>query len=187
MTRNELNNEYFEWMYQLVCNEQYSRRLSYRKLLSHLHNIEFIYIIGMDGNRAEDGIDLRYRFGYEQRYKSPMIATLLDDRSCSVLEMLIALAMRCEEHIMDDPDVGNQTGQWFWNMIVNLGLGSMNDGKFDEKYVDDVISRFLNRQYKRNGEGGLFTVEHCKNDLRSAEIWYQMCWYLDGVLENGRK
>lgn len=182
MTRDELNNEYFNWMYQLVCNEKYYRRLSYCKLLSHLHNIEFTYIIGMDGNRAEDGIDLRYRFGYERQYIDPMIATYLDDRSCSLLEMLIALAMRCEEHIMDDPDVGNRTGQWFWNMIVNLGLGSMNDSKYDEKYVDGVISRFLNREYKRNGDGGLFTVPNCKNDLRSAEIWYQMCWYLDDIL-----
>ena len=183
MTGNELNNKYFEWMYQLVCN---NRRLSYRKLLSYLHNVEFIYIIEMDSNRAEDGIDLRYRFGYEQGYNNQMISTLLDNRPCSVLEMLIALAIRCEEHIMDDPDIGNRTGQWFWNMIVNLGLGSMDDSMFDENYVKDVVLRFLDRKYKRNGEGGLFTVEHCKRDLRTVEIWYQMCWYLDEVLENGR-
>lgn len=182
MTRNELNNEYFEWMYQLVCNEKYSKRLSYRKLLSHLHSIEFVYIIGMDSNRAEDGIDLRYRFGYERQYERSIIATYLDNQSCSVLEMLTALAIRCEEHIMDDPDVGNRTGQWFWNMIVNLGLGSMNDAKHNKDYVDGVISRFMNREYKRNGEGGLFTVEHCKHDLRTAEIWYQMCWHLDDIL-----
>ncbi len=70
MTRNELNNKYFEWMYQLVYN---NRRISYRKLFSYLHNVEFIYIIEMDGNRAEDGIDLRYRFGYEQGYDLSLI------------------------------------------------------------------------------------------------------------------
>ena len=182
MTKNELNNEYFEWMYQLVCNEKYPKRLSYWKLLSHLHSIEFIYIIGMDGNRAEDGIDLRYRFGYERKYEGSMIATYLDARPCSVLEMLTALAIRCEEHIMDDPDIGNRTEQWFWSMISNLGLGSMSDTKFDKGYLDGVITRFLNREYKRNGEGGLFTVKNCKYDLRTAEIWYQMCWYLDDIL-----
>ena len=57
MTEIELNNEYFEWMCQLVCNERYSRRLSYQKLLRHLHNIDFQYMLPMDGNRAEDGID----------------------------------------------------------------------------------------------------------------------------------
>lgn len=183
MTQNELNNEYFEWMYQLVCNERYSKRLSYRKLLTHLHNVDFNYIIGMDANRVEDGIDLRYRFGYENSYEDPMIATYLDNRPCSVLEMLIALANRCEEHIMDDPDIGNRTGQWFWNMIVNLDLGAMSDANFDRNYVDDMVTRFLDRKYKRNGEGGLFTIEHCKYDLRSVEIWYQMCWYLDDILQ----
>lgn len=182
MTRNELNNEYFEWMYQLVCNEKYPKRLSHRKLLSHLHSIDFVYIIGMDGNRAEDGMDLRYRFGYERRYEAPVIATCLDDRPCSILEMLTALAIRCEEHIMDDPDIGNRTGQWFWSMISNLGLGFMSDTKFDKRYLDGVISNFLNREYKRNGEGGLFTVKNCKHDLRTAEIWYQMCWYLDDII-----
>lgn len=182
MTKSELNNEYFEWMYQLVCNEQYSRRLSYRKLLTHLHEIEFVYIIGMDGNRAEDGIDLRYRFGYERQYEGSLIDTYLDDCPCSILEMLTALAIRCEEHIMDDPDIGNRTGQWFWSMIDNLGLGAMNDAKFNKGYLDSIITKFLNREYKRNGEGGLFTVNNCKHDLRTAEIWYQMCWYLDNIL-----
>lgn len=182
MTKNELNKEYFEWMYQLVCNEKYPKSLSYRKLLTHLHDMEFTYIIEMDGNRAEDGIDLRYRFGYERRYNSHMIETYLDDRPCSVLEMLTALAIRCEEHIMDDPDIGNRTGQWFWNMISNLGLSSLNDARFDSGYLNRVITRFLNRKYKRNGEGGLFTVKNCKHDLRNVEIWYQMCWYLDDIL-----
>ena len=182
MTQNELNDEYFEWMYQLVCNERYPAGLSHRKLLTHLYTVEFDYIIGMDGNRAEDGIDLRYRFGYENSYEDPAIAHYLDNRPCSVLEMLIALAVRCEEHIMGDPEIGNRIGQWFWNMIENLGLGSMTDAEFDKKYVDRVVSRFLNREYKQNGEGGLFTVENCRYDLRSIEIWYQMCWYLDGIL-----
>ena len=40
MTRNELNNAYFDWMYQLVCDDEYSRGLSYRKLLFLLHAVK---------------------------------------------------------------------------------------------------------------------------------------------------
>lgn len=184
MTRHELNSEYFEWMCQLVYSERYSRRLSYRKLLSYLHSVEFTYTIGMDGNRAEDGVDLRYRFGSEQGYSGGIIANLLDDKPCSVLEMLIALSVRCEEHIMDNPEIGNRTGQWFWNMIVNLGLGSMTDTKFNETYAEDIIARFLNREYEPNGEGGLFTLHRCRYDMRTVEIWYQMMWYLNEVLKS---
>jgi hypothetical protein len=152
------------------------------KLLSYLHEREFNYILDMDGNRAEDGMDLRYRFAYENAYDYSMVATYLDDRPCSILEMMVALAFRCEEHIMDDPDIGNRTGQWFWGMIENLGLGHMYDSEFDNHYVDTVLDRFLNRQYKRNGEGGLFTIENCRRDLRDIEIWYQMSWYLTGKM-----
>lgn len=186
MDRDELNNLYFEWMYRLVCGSKpNSRNNSYRKLLMHLHTAEFIYIIGMDGNRYEDGIELRYRFGRENSYHSSMIASYLDTRPCSVLEMLIALSIRCEEQIMDDSDIGDRTSQWFWDMVENLNLKVMCDSKYDREYVDGIISKFLNRQYQRNGAGGLFTVENCPYDLRSVEIWYQMCWYLDYILAKG--
>jgi hypothetical protein len=185
MTKNELNNEYFEWMYQLVCSEKRFKRQSYRGLLNHLHNTPFIYTIEMDSNRATDGIDLRYRFGYENGYQRDIITAWLDDRPCSILEMMVALSIRCEEHIMDDPTIGNRTGQWFWGMIMNLGLNPMDDLRFSAMYTNDIINRFLNHQYKQNGEGGLFTVhDKMREDLRRTEIWYQMCWYLNEVLAN---
>ncbi len=182
MTRRELNGEYFDWMCQLVYDEKYSKRLSYRKLLRCLHDIPFYYTIELDANREVDGIDLRYRFGDEQSYPQAMIASYLDDRPCSVLEMMIALSMRCEEHIMDDPDIGDRIGQWFWTMVVNLGLGAMNDSKFDEERVKTVIDRLLERDYAPNGAGGLFKVDNCRYDMRTVEIWYQMCFYLDGII-----
>lgn len=174
MTRNELNRKYFNWMYQLVCNEKHFINPSYFKLLYHLHNTDFTYIIEMDGNRAEDGMDLRYQFGYERES---------DNIPCSVLEMMIALTIRCEEHIMINPDIGNRTGEWFWGMIENLGLIEMNDVNYNQKYVANIISKFLKREYKRNGVGGLFRVNNCKYDLRTVEIWYQMCWYLANILQ----
>lgn len=176
MDEQRINDEYFEWMCGLICGNRYAEAVSYRKLLAYLHSIEFTYSIPRDKNRAEDGLDLRYRFTYETNIKH---AEDYIHGPCSVLEMMVALAIRCEENIMDDPSYGNRTGQWFWGMIVNLGLGFMTDSRFDEKFVDDVIFRFLNREYEPNGKGGLFTVRNCKYDLRTVEIWYQMCWYLD--------
>lgn len=146
-----------------------------------LHETEFVFTIPMDDNRAVDGIDLRYRFGDECSFPGPMIASLLDDSPCSVLEMMVALAVRCEEHIMDDPDIGNRTGKWFWGMIRNLGLDGMNDFRFDCRYVDDVLYRLLERRYGRNGDGGLFTVNNGR-DMRQTDIWYQMNYYLDGIV-----
>ena len=184
MTEYDLINEYFEWMYQLVCNDRYYKRLSYRKLLYLLNDIEFIPRMELDENRARDGIDFRYRFGYENRYPSEYIDECFGDRPCSILEMMIALSFRVEEQIMDDPDYGDRTGQWFWNMIVSLGLGTMSDAHFDRNYTEVVIGNFLDREYAPNGKGGLFTIENYPHDLRDVEIWTQFMWYLNDVNEN---
>lgn len=183
MTRSELNNAYFEWLCKLVCKKRYSaNRTAYRKLLRRLHDIDFNYTIPMDGNRAEDGISLRYRFGYEHSYDAPMIASYLDNRPCSVLEMMIALAIKGIDHIMYDPDIGERPGEWFWNMVRNLGLEYMDNPNFHVDYVDSCIFRFLDREYEPNGAGGLFTVEHTNRDMRFVDIWYQMCYYLDEII-----
>lgn len=176
MTQTKVINAYFEWMFELVCSGRFDRRFSYRKLLMRLHDTEFIFTIPKDSNRAVDGMDLRYRFAYDTGYDDSYL-----NGPCSVLEMMIALAIRCEENIMDDPAVGNRTGQWFWLMITNLGLGYMDDGRFDRQYVDDVIETFLARDYEPDGRGGLFYIKHCKDDLRDVEIWHQLCWYLDSI------
>lgn len=182
MTDLELNNGYFKWMCQLVNDSRFNRGLSYLKLLRHLHDTVFQYTLPMDENRAADGVDLRYRFGYEHEYEMPMIAYHLDVKPCSVLEMLIALSLRCEESIMADPSEGNRTPRWFWEMITSLGLLPMDDSSFNKSIVSDVIFHFMNHEYAKNGKGGLFTIENCKYDMRAVEIWWQMNWYLDSIL-----
>lgn len=177
MTQYEMNNAYFEWMYYLVSDD----KQSYRKLLFLLHDIDFTYMLNMDGNRYDDGVDLRYRFANEQGYSDRMTAKYLDNRPCSVLEMLIALSIRLEEHIMADPDIGNRTGIWFWTMLSNLELDDMDDNNFDPDRAEMIIQRFLNRDYLRDGTGGLFRIENCKYDLRDVDIWYQANWYLNSI------
>lgn len=181
MIEHEINEDYFEWLYEGMCGNRYSKNISYRKLLEHLHNTNFRYTISNDKNRASDGIDLRYSFALSQGCEDePELITDYLKGPCSVFEMMVALAQRCES-VMDDPKIGDRTGQWFWGMINNLGLGGMNDNRYDEQYVNDVIDTFLDREYKSNGKGGLFTIRNCEYDLREVEIWYQLCWYLDTI------
>lgn len=184
MIREDVNDIYLDWLYSIVADDRYSTKNTYRKLFDQLYNTEFTYTIPMDGNRFEDGVNLRYRFGRDNGYDEREIATYLDYCPCSVLEMMIALAIKCEDHIMDNPDLGNRVGQWFWEMIVCLGLGSMKDSNYDPDYVDSCMDIFLNRKYKRDGEGGLFRIHDRSKDMRTTDIWYQMCWYLNEVLEN---
>ena len=175
---DRINDEYFEWLCELIDSKRFSKRVSYRKLLMHLHNIEFTWDIPKDYNRADDGIKLRRRFALARN--DPELSTYIPG-PCSVLEMMVALAIRCEETIMDDALMGNRTGQWFWGMVTNLGLSAMKDSQFDRDFVDDVIARLLNREYEPDGKGGLFTVRHCSHDMRTVEIWCQLSWYLGSI------
>ena len=167
------NYEYFDWLCDIVCGKRFSKNISYKRLLACLHSIEFRVVIPNDINRAKDGVDMRRR--YYLTY-----GRIVDDGSpCTVLEMMVALTVRCEENIMDNPSFGDRTGQWFWSMINTLGLSDMIDNRFDEEFVREKIDIFLNREYEPNGQGGLFKLRHCRRDLRKVEIWYQLCWYLD--------
>lgn len=176
--KERINSDYFEWMHDLVCEDRFAKTISYRQLLTFLHEVEFIYFVPYDENRAAEGISLRYRYcllhnceDLEHYITGP----------CSVLEMMVALALRCEETIMDDPLMGNRTSQWFWNMISNMGLGSMSDNNYNEWLVNDVVTRFLNREYEPDGRGGLFRVKDWDRDMRTAEIWHQLMAYINSI------
>ena len=178
--RSVIKNRYFEWLVDLVSRNRFSQQVSYYKLLRHLHDKKFRYSIPLDRNRASDGVDLRYRFAVFNRCTAEAVGR----GPCTVLEMMIALSIRCEESIMDDPAIGDRTGQWFWGMITSLGLGGLRDDRYDPDYVEDVLDRFLDRDYEPDGRGGLFTIRHCDEDLRDVQIWRQMSWYLDTIVDD---
>lgn len=176
----EIELEYFEWICDKIIDEE--SNIKYSKLLSHLYDREFTAVIDMDNNRVEDGKTLRRRFELETGIpRDVVINSFKEHPYCSVLEMIVALAIRCEETIMTDDEYGDRTGEWFWNMIVSLGLGSMNDTRYNERKVDNILDKFIDRDYQDNGKGGLFTIEKSNRDMRNIEIWYQMCWYLDSI------
>lgn len=174
--KDKRKSDYFEWMYQIMCEGRFAKTISYKKLFAFLHEVEFVYFVPYDENRADDGVALRYRYCVlhdcidMERYL---------DGPCSVLEMMVALAIRCEERIMSDPRKGDRTAQWFWGMMSSLGLSSMSDDNFNDWLVNDIITRFLNREYEPDGRGGLFTIKRWYRDARTVEIWHQLMAYLN--------
>lgn len=170
-----IKDMYFDWMVRKVRGE------SRRKVLMVLNNISFTYILPLDGNRYEDGISLRYRFGREAHIAEAIIADEIDYTSCSVLEMMIALAIRCEEDYMSDPSYGDRSYIWFNDMLKSMGIDRMRDDVFQQPYIVDCVYRFLNRTYAPNGKGGLFTVDRPGIDMRREEIWKQAMWHLTSL------
>lgn len=179
MTTGILRKKYFLWMAEIAGSapKKY-RRKNYRCLLERLNETEFIPFHPMDENRVDDGVELRYRFGREEGIPDAEIATNLDTRECSVLEIMVSLAIRMEETITSDPDYGDRTSIWFWDMVDSMRLMDMDDSQFNAQNVDQTLDRMIHREYASNGRGGLFTVQNPREDMRNVEIWYQMMWWL---------
>lgn len=186
LSREEVQELYLQWLCEFIRDPDglsYDSYVSWEILLKTLHDTQFTYIINRDQNRAEDGLSMRSRFirqNYDPEEGDVYYLYLKDE--CSILEMMVALSLRCEETIMEVPQLGNRTSYWFWQMIISLGLGGMYDDIFDTDRVQSRLSKFLKRDYNPDGSGGLFTIRNINKDLRKVEIWYQMCWYLDRLV-----
>lgn len=183
MVARNVNSEYFDWLCSIISDSKPKNR-SYKTLLRKLNSLEFIAIMLMDENRAVDGVNLRRRFGYECGYENSVIESCFNNNPCSILEMMVALAFYCEEHLMINPANGLQSGRWFWMMIDNLGLRDMFDENYNDEHVNRIILRFINRDYSPDGKGGLIYIPNYIGDMRGVDIWYQLMAYLSIITNN---
>lgn len=177
----DIEQDYFHWLCEMVRIETEDR--SYWLLAKDLHRRAFYPLVDHDENRASDGLELREEYLREVNY--PKYYSIEGD--CSVLEMIIALARRIafetsDPYDLDIEDDMDRTCYWFWEMMRNLGLDIYDDENYVEnsgyERVEVILSRFLDRDYKRNGDGGLFPLDGGSEDQRDVEIWYQMNAYL---------
>lgn len=182
MKSNMYREQYILWIYNSIIPEPIRRDDSYLKLIHALHQCKIDHCYQqLDKNRLSDGIDLRNRFiDYinNDEYGHLKVRPLFEGEPCSVLEMLAAMAIRCEEQLMSVPELGNRSSKWFWEMLVNLGLDDMNDYNFNIDYIMSVVNKFLRRDYAPDGKGGLFYIPNCPSDMRNEELWVQLCWYM---------
>lgn len=129
-------------------------------LLDKLNTVEFTFTIPLDKNRAHDGLYLRRKLGYES------------NDPCTMLEMMIALAVRIEDEFLGDTSTESvsQTGVWFGEMVDSLGLTNCDS---DEEFYF-IMDRFFAHEYEPNGLGSLFYTPTATDDFRYLQIWDQM-------------
>lgn len=165
---------YINWLYGQIAEGQpeYS---NYKYMLDILENTEFKAYILMDENRIGDGASLYENF-YHGLYS--------DRKECSVLEMLIGLAYRCDD-VMSDQTKGDRVSDWFWRFVNNLGLTKFTDDLVElnpELYLremHEIVDIFVERRYDYDGKGGIFPLQNPPGDERKVEIWYQMMAWLN--------
>lgn len=179
MKRKKLSSAYFEWLCDQVCIDVVN--LSHWFLAKALHRKEFYWTVPNDDNRAFDGIALRDKFLEESYNVNYDIDELeLIEGPCTMFEMLIALANRCE-YMMAEPQI-DDTVKWFWELLRNVGLDDFSDDSFIDlggySAVYSILDRILERSYNSDGTGGLFPLKFPDKDQRKVEIWYQLSAYL---------
>ena len=178
MTTNEgtLDDLYLEWLYRQVAvaaNPNPAR--SYWKLLRLLYVRQFEWTVSNDDNRAADGRYLRHEFLESTGYILDSAGQDWFNLESSMLEMLLALSRRAafQSEIL--------AGAWFWHLMGNLGFRDYNDKNFglsEEREVEEVLSRVINRTYHSDGQGGLFPLNSPTRDQRTVELWDQLSTYL---------
>lgn len=174
----DIRSIYFEWLYaQAFDVRDVGSNSSYLTVCSHLHSIEFWDGVPNDDNRRIEGEELREEF----ISKTPVVdaedyAELHSNGKASIFEMFIGLAKR-GDHVVE---LG--TPAWMHMFLENLGLAKYTDARFrvsDRPEVERIIRTFNQRQYERNGQGGIFPLKKSRKDQRQVELWYQMAAYMN--------
>lgn len=165
---------YYQWLLENVNTIVNDR--SYLLLLRTLRDFEFYWVVPNDDNRIADAMELRVEYDCLD----------LSGMKPSLLEVLIALSIRCEDMEIADCDDGEchpyEREYWFWLLITNLGLDKFDDENYyildGPDKIDEILQKFVDRKYEKNGEGGLFPLKNVQKDQRKIEIWYQMSAYM---------
>lgn len=164
-----VSREYYEWLLDQV----HMRRSGYSRLMKLLYETNFIPTLSRDANRESDGMDLKYRFAYERGYGYDYISETLEC-PCSMLEMMVALCIRCQEYIVVNVHDNQLSGDLFLAMLRSLRLDDMTDGPFNYILATEKIETFL------AGYGPLFGVYDGR--LRTEELWVQAMRHLNEMI-----
>lgn len=158
--------EYFQWLCDKVITPE---RGKYMLLLSSLHSITFVWMHPEDENRAAKGRNLRWEYAWSNERG---VDDYILNQPCSVLEMLVQMAMDVEHFILGEPGK-DQTAEWFWQMLHNVGLDVMDDSHYNIMYIQSKVDDVMYRRYDMNGNGGLFPHYAYNKDARITGLWQQ--------------
>lgn len=183
--RKYIPEAYVDWIrYDILKNKTYDP-YRYEKLIYTLLGIKFIPYDEMDTNRISDAKYLRYRFANVRHLDDKVVDTALMNFGCSVLEMMVALAIRLYEETTRGFPIEIKPDELFWNMIESMHLENQTDSEFNEKKVIFTVERMMVHDFAKNGDGGLFRIsKDDSRDVRTVDIWYQAQWWATEAWRN---
>ena len=164
-----MSDGYFAWLTSRIS----PYATGYILLANVLHHIEYYSLMMLDENRAKDAIRMREEYISE-------FGGSADDSPPSVLEVMVAMAIRINDEIMYDNREPNRTGVWFKDMLDNLGLSAFDDISWtidSDNYARAIVTRWLDRRYARNGRGSPWPLRRTVENLKNVQFWDMVQWY----------
>lgn len=136
-------------------------------LCEELYLIPFRYdpLIEHDGISAENCKKLRLSYQEFTGERSDK------DGECCVLEFLVYISIKMEDIMGLPGDYHPET--WFNEMIDNLDIDMESRERIREK-----VNKWMDRDFKKNGSGGLFPLKHAREDQRKVPFWDQAGSYM---------
>lgn len=188
VTRDLVRSRYFDYLESLVmpvpdairnplkhATDVVAPDNTYRILFRVLFETEFYWTLERDSNRAGDAYAMREAFIKERlpEFADMSYNELGMDGPITFLEMVIALCQRVERDITYNQYSARDL---FWSIMANLKLIWFFDGNIadeDVNYTKGALTTVMDREYGRNGDGGMFPLKSSAKDQRTVEIWYQ--------------
>jgi hypothetical protein len=178
-----MKDRYFEYLVDFGGLEEH------RGLAGYLHTRPFEWTLEMDENRMYDGLAMRRefrcwstgkRFNFGPYQEDLSLYSKLEGNACTLLEFFTGFAHRIDRDMLCMDDQGEDGAKvWLRILLENLGLWRF-DGELTDKdkdAIDDYIYRWVNLDYDRFCNGGLFPVKNIKKDMRKVDMWVQASWW----------
>lgn len=182
--RVELERDYYNWLTAKIPGW----RDAYPELISRLYATPFRVTLLQDENRVADGLSLRSRYAWEKGLDRLAQDILKACRPCGILELMLAMSIRCEEEYLASPSEDEPLGSaWFGPMVHSLGLAHQTGPFYDEHSVDLTLRMFMDHQYRPDGFGSLFWIRGTTEDLRKMELWRQMMLWIEQKKQEEQK
>lgn len=150
--------EYLPWLIRRGCLNEY------RDLASAWDEIEFVWYIPEDGDKAEQALRMRDEYEYETNRPCPR------QGPASFLELFVSITDTLTAMIYQDRATFTKS------ILMNLGVRNAQDALLVDPAVYaraiDSAETVMHRTYRKNGYGGLFMVPGA--DLREMPLRDQM-------------
>lgn len=149
---------YTRWLIQRGCLEEYT------ELASVWDELDFVWYIPEDEDKAVQALRMRDEYCYEMSMPSPRQAP------ASFLEVFVSITDTLTTMLYQDRE------KFTKSILLNMGARSYsNDGRLPSEIHEEALviaERVMYRTYGRNGSGGLFIIPG--SDILETPITSQM-------------